>query len=49
MARYKCGKCGYEFTLEEITRTWGRKIHCPNCGYEIIYKVARNYRLVKAI
>ncbi len=49
MVKYKCGKCGKEFSLEDVIRTWGRRLQCPHCGYPIIYKVARNYRLVKAI
>ncbi len=48
MVRYKCGVCGKEFTEEEMTRL-GPSLKCPECGSEIIYKVARNYRLVKAI
>jgi len=48
VVKYKCGNCGKEFTEEEL-RTWGFRPQCPECGYEIIYKVARNYRLVKAI
>ncbi len=47
MVRYKCGRCGYEFDEEQLRLLPG--IRCPNCGYEIIYKVAANFRLVKAI
>jgi len=49
MVKYKCGRCGREFDLEEIAPYGKGRIKCPECGYEIVYKVARNYRLVKAI
>jgi DNA-directed RNA polymerase subunit P len=50
LVRYKCGRCGREFDLEEMISLYGRqRVRCPYCGYEIIYKVARSYRLVKAI
>jgi len=48
MARYKCGRCGCEFGEDELA-LYRPRIRCPHCGYEIIYKVARTYRLVKAI
>jgi DNA-directed RNA polymerase subunit P len=48
MIYYKCGRCGAVFTEEDVKKSWGT-IHCPYCGYEIVYKVARKYRLVKAI
>ncbi|MEM0380877.1 MAG: DNA-directed RNA polymerase subunit P [Desulfurococcaceae archaeon] len=48
--KYKCGKCGSVFEEEEIRKIYGRyHIRCPYCGYEIIYKVARSYRVVRAI
>ncbi len=47
MPYYKCGKCGAVFTDEQLKLLPG--IRCPYCGYEVIYKVARNFRLVKAI
>ncbi|MCC6024847.1 MAG: DNA-directed RNA polymerase subunit P [Desulfurococcaceae archaeon] len=49
MAKYKCGKCGYVFDPEEASRIYGRRIRCPKCTYEIVYKVARPYRVVRAI
>ncbi|WP_440059937.1 DNA-directed RNA polymerase subunit P [Thermogladius sp. 4427co] len=48
MVKYKCGRCGYIFDEEEMKVFRGR-IKCPRCTYEIIYKIARPYRLVKAI
>jgi len=47
--KYKCGKCGYVFDEDEMIKTWGNRIACPRCEYEIIYMVARSYRIVKAI
>lgn len=49
MVKYKCGRCGYVFDPEEMTKVFGRQIKCPKCTYEIIYKVAKVYRLVKAV
>jgi DNA-directed RNA polymerase subunit P len=49
VAKYKCGKCGYVFDPEEASRIYGRRIRCPKCTYEIVYKVARPYRVVRAI
>ena len=46
--KYKCGRCGYVFTLEEMTRTYDKMIRCPRCTYEIIYKVAKIYRITRA-
>lgn len=49
LVKYKCGKCGYVFDPEEM-RVFGRgKVKCPKCTYEIVYKLAKPYRLVKAI
>ncbi|MEZ0394059.1 MAG: DNA-directed RNA polymerase subunit P [Desulfurococcaceae archaeon] len=49
MAKYKCPRCGYIFDDSEM-RIFGKgKVKCPKCTYEIVYKVARPYRLVKAI
>jgi len=45
---YKCGRCGYTFEAEELYRYSRYYVRCPRCGYEIIYKVARSYRIVKA-
>lgn len=48
MARYKCGKCGKEFTDEDIKLLPG--IKCPYCGYRVIYKIRpSSIRRVKAI
>ncbi len=47
MPYYKCGRCGRVFTDEQLRLLPG--IRCPHCGYKIIYKVARSFRLVKAI
>ncbi|MCC6033970.1 MAG: DNA-directed RNA polymerase subunit P [Desulfurococcaceae archaeon] len=49
MAKYKCGKCGYVFDPEEILRIYGRQVRCPKCTYEIVYKVAKSYRIIRAI
>ncbi len=49
MVRYKCGYCGKEFDAEEMLIYGKQRVRCPYCGYEIVYKVARSYRLVKAI
>ncbi len=50
VVKYKCGRCGEVFDEEELRKTYGRyRVRCPKCGYEVIYKVARSYRLVKAI
>ncbi|RLG81029.1 MAG: DNA-directed RNA polymerase subunit P [Thermoprotei archaeon] len=47
--KYKCGNCGKVFDEEEM-KAYGRYyVRCPHCGYSIIYKVARSYRIVKAI
>ncbi len=46
--KYRCGRCGEIFSEEDFTK-FGTVFKCPKCGSEIIYKVARNYRLVKAI
>ncbi len=50
MVKYRCGRCGALFDEEEMRLSFGRyRVRCPKCGYEIVYKVAHNYRLVKAI
>ncbi|MET1159431.1 MAG: DNA-directed RNA polymerase subunit P [Thermoprotei archaeon] len=49
VVKYKCGRCGAVFDEEKMKRTYGRFIRCPECGYNIIYKIARSYRIVKAI
>lgn len=49
MVKYKCGRCGYVFDEEEMRRIFGKQVKCPNCTYEIVYKVARPYRIIKAI
>ncbi|OYT40665.1 MAG: DNA-directed RNA polymerase subunit P [Desulfurococcales archaeon ex4484_58] len=50
MVKYKCGNCGTVFDEEEMIRAFGRyRVRCPKCGYEIVYKIARPYRIVKAI
>jgi DNA-directed RNA polymerase subunit P len=47
--KYKCGRCGQIFDISEVVQTYGTRIRCPYCGYEVIYKVARSYRIVRAI
>lgn len=48
--KYKCGRCGAVFEEEERRKTYGKyHLRCSECGYEIIYKVARDYRIVRAI
>lgn len=49
MVKYKCGYCGYVFDHEEMERLFGKQVKCPRCARHIIYKVARVYRLVKAV
>ncbi|MCC6041555.1 MAG: DNA-directed RNA polymerase subunit P [Desulfurococcaceae archaeon] len=49
MAKYKCGNCGYVFDADEMVRIYGRIVRCPKCTHDIIYKVARTYRIVRAI
>jgi len=47
MPYYKCGRCGKILTDEDLRML--PRIRCPHCGYRVIYKVARNFRLVRAI
>lgn len=49
MVKYKCGRCGYVFDHEEMIRTYGRQVRCPKCTYEVVYKVAKTYRIVRAV
>jgi len=49
LVKYKCGKCGYVFDYEEMVKTYGRQVRCPKCMYEMVYKVARTYRIVRAV
>jgi len=46
--RYLCGKCGYIFDESEMLNLGGR-VMCPKCGYKVIYKVQREFRVVKAL
>ncbi len=45
--KFKCGVCGRTFSEEEIRIM--KRIMCPYCGSKIIYKMARKFRIVKAI
>ena len=48
LIRYKCGRCGREFTALDLE--YMPSIKCPYCGYRVIYKVRPTGRkLVKAI
>ncbi len=35
--RYKCGRCGMEFSSTDLS--YMPSIKCPYCGYRVIYKV----------
>lgn len=48
LIRYRCGRCGREFTALDLE--YMPSIKCPYCGYRVIYKVRPPGRkLVKAI
>jgi len=48
LIRYKCGRCGSEFTALDLE--YMPSIKCPYCGYRVIYKVRPPGRkLVRAI
>lgn len=41
---YKCAKCGYEFTKEEMEELESGII-CPRCGWRIIIKLRPAYQI----
>ncbi|HIP66422.1 MAG TPA: hypothetical protein EYH08_07865 [Pyrodictium sp.] len=48
LIRYKCGRCGSEFTAADIE--FMPTLKCPYCGYRVVYKVrAPGRKLVRAI
>lgn len=48
MIRYKCGRCGMEFTALDLE--YMPSIKCPYCGYRVVYKVRPlGRKLVKAV
>ncbi len=48
MIRYKCGKCGREFTALDLE--YMPSIKCPYCGYRVIYKIRPiGRKLIKAV
>jgi len=48
LIRYKCGRCGMEFTALDLE--YMPSIKCPYCGYRVVYKVRPPGRkIVKAI
>ncbi|RUM48249.1 MAG: DNA-directed RNA polymerase subunit P [Hyperthermus sp.] len=48
MIRYKCGRCGREFTALDLE--YMPSIKCPYCGYRVVYKVRpAGRKLLRAI
>lgn len=48
LIRYKCGRCGMEFTALDLE--YMPSIKCPYCGYRVVYKVRPPGRkLIRAI
>ena len=48
LIRYRCGRCGMEFTALDLE--YMPSIKCPYCGYRVVYKVRPPGRkLIKAI
>ncbi|MET1101945.1 MAG: DNA-directed RNA polymerase subunit P [Pyrodictiaceae archaeon] len=37
LIRYRCGRCGAEFTALDLE--YMPSIKCPYCGYRVVYKV----------
>ncbi len=48
LIRYRCGRCGMEFTALDLE--YMPSIKCPYCGYRVVYKVRPPGRkLIRAI
>lgn len=48
MIRYKCGRCGREFTALDLE--YMPSIKCPYCGYRVLYKVRPiGRKLIRAV
>ncbi len=46
--RYRCGRCGIEFSALDLE--YMPSIKCPYCGYRVIYKVRPvGSKIVRAI